>query len=131
MVPIELTESAAFLSIQIKGLTKDLKEAGFSLDLDDFGSGYSSMMSLSTMPFDVVKIDKSLIDLIDDKQGDVVLEATIQLAKKLGKKVVAEGVEEKYQLEALRKLGCDLIQGHYFSKPVKETEFVEMLKTRC
>lgn len=131
MVPIELTESAAFLSIQIKELTKGLTEAGFSLDLDDFGSGYSSMMSLSTLPFDVVKIDKSLIDLIGDKQGNVVLEAVIHLAKKLGKKVVAEGVEDKYQLEALRKLGCDLIQGHYFSKPVKEAEFVEMLKTRC
>lgn len=130
MVPIELTESAAFLSIQIKELTKGLTEAGFSLDLDDFGSGYSSMMSLSVLPFDVVKIDKSLVDLIGDKQGDVVLEATIHLAKKLGKKVVAEGVEEKYQLEALRKLGCDLIQGYYFSKPVKEAEFVEMLKTR-
>ncbi len=128
LVPLELTESAAYRSIQIKELTENLRDAGFSLHMDDFGAGYSSLSSLYRLPFDVIKLDKTLIDFIGDDKGDRTLHHIIQLAQEFGMKVVAEGVETSEQLEFLKKLNCDAIQGFYFSKPVTQEEFLELLR---
>jgi len=116
-IPIELTESAAMDSFQIKELTQKLKEAGFGLHMDDFGTGVSSLASFNILPFDVIKLDKSLVDFIGDPGGDELLKHTISLAHFKNMKVVAEGVENEEQLEFLRGLGCDVIQGYYYSAP--------------
>lgn len=128
LVPIELTESASVEGARILELTQSLVEAGFSLQMDDFGSGYSSLSGLSVLPFDVLKLDKSLVDQIGNKRGNIILKNTIKIAQELGMKVVAEGVEEHEQVEFLRKYGCDMIQGYYYSPPKKQEIFEEILE---
>ncbi len=116
-VPIELTETAALYSIQIQGLTEKMVNVGFMLHMDDFGSGYSSMTSLNVLPFHVLKLDKALIDYIGNSRGDQVIQHTIALAHGLDMKVLAEGVEKKEQVEFLKKMQCDEIQGFYYARP--------------
>ncbi len=126
-ISIELTESFAIENDQVEKLCVDLVNAGFRLDMDDFGSGYSSMSGLVTLPFSVVKLDKALVDRIGEPKGEILIEYAIILAHKLGMSVVAEGVENDWQTKFLENMGCDLIQGYYFSKPVPKEEFFEML----
>lgn len=126
-VPIEITESAALESKKVQKFADAFSDAGFSLQMDDFGAGYSSLHSLNVMNFDVIKIDKSLTDDIGNGNGDKLLTHTIALTRELGMKVVAEGVETKDQLQFLRKQGCDAIQGYYFSKPLSLREFERVL----
>lgn len=123
-VSLELTESTAFSSDQMKALVEELKTAGFRIDMDDFGTGSSSLASINILPFDVIKIDKSLIDFIGSPAGDELVKHTIELAHFKKMKVVAEGVETKAQLEFLRSLDCDAIQGYYFhpQMPYEECE---------
>lgn len=125
-VPIELTETAALYNVQIKELTEKLVETGFQLHMDDFGSGYSSMTSLNMLPFNVLKLDKSLIDFIDQERGRQVIRHTIALAHGLGMEVLAEGVEEKGQVDILKGMDCDEIQGFYYSRPLPYEEFCKM-----
>ncbi len=117
-VPLEITETTRKTDVAIKELTEQLKEAGFKIHMDDFGSGLSSLESLNILPFDVVKLDKSLIDYIGTSGGNELLRHCIELAHFKELKVVAEGVETKEQLEFLRAMNCDYIQGYYFSKPL-------------
>jgi hypothetical protein len=107
-----------------------LRDLGITFALDDFGTGYSSLNYLRKFPFDIVKIDKSLInDIHRDKTEYEIVEGIIALCHKLKKSVVAEGVELKEQLDLLQKLHCDEIQGYYFSKPINHSDFRERLKT--
>ena len=108
-------------------MTEQFKAEGFKLLLDDFGNGYSSLSTLNTMHFDTLKIDKSLIDYIGDKNGEKLLHYMIRLAQSLGLTVTAEGVENKAQLEFLRGMKCDDVQGFYFSKPVPLAEYEDIL----
>ena len=124
-VPIELTETAALYNVQIRELTEKMVHAGFELHMDDFGSGYSSMTSLNQLPFDTLKLDKSLIDYIENTRGMEVIRHTIALAHSLGMQVLAEGVETAGQVALLRELDCDEIQGFYYSRPVPWEEFVD------
>lgn len=117
-VPLEITESAAVNNSEISHLTQKFHDAGFKLLLDDFGSGYSSLASLNDLQFDTIKLDKSLIDHIGDHNGEEVLRHTIELVQELGMSITAEGVETADQLEFLKALHCDDIQGYYFSKPL-------------
>lgn len=126
-IPIELTETAALYGIQIQGLTEKLVDAGFFLHMDDFGAGYSSLISLNVLPFHVLKLDKSLIDYIGNPRGDQVIQHTIALAHGLDMTVLAEGVERKEQVEFLRKMKCDEIQGFYYSKPLPYEAFDALL----
>ncbi|MGN1405769.1 MAG: EAL domain-containing protein, partial [Erysipelotrichaceae bacterium] len=123
LVPIEITESAAINSQNIKPIADKFAQAGFVLHMDDFGSGNSSLNGLNILHFDVVKLDKSLIDFIGDKNGELILTYTIALGKELGLHLVAEGVENYNQLQFLKNNGCDEIQGYYFSKPLPLNEF--------
>ena len=127
LVPIEITESATDVGQRIMNLADKLKDAGFSLHMDDFGSGYSSLSSLGTIAFDVLKLDKSLVDQIGSDRGNTVLKHTIMIAQELGMKVVAEGVEDKEQVSFLRLAGCNMVQGYYYSAPKNEDIFVKML----
>lgn len=125
LVPIELTESAAIDSKYIKELMTDLKGAGFMLHMDDFGSGVSSLASLNVLPFDVLKLDKTLIDQIYDEGGVEIVRHTIELAHFKNMKVVAEGVETREQLEILKDLECDMIQGYLLGKPMPYEDTIE------
>lgn len=127
LVPIEITESAAIDNENIKALADRFHSKGFSLMVDDFGAGYSSLATLNMKCFDTLKIDKSLIDYIGDFSGEKLLEHTIALAKDLGLNVTAEGVETEEQVDFLRKINCDSIQGYYYSKPLPEQEFKKLL----
>ena len=124
-VPLEITESATIYSREIEGLMNNLKRKGFALHMDDFGSGVSSLASINILPFDVVKLDKGLIDLIGDRSGDELVRHTIELSHFNEMTVVAEGVETENQLELLKKLNCDTIQGYFFSPPVPSDKALE------
>lgn len=127
-VPIELTESATLYSEKIMEITDQLVKAGFKLHMDDFGSGYSSLTSLNELNFSTVKLDKSLIDYIDQARGKKIVQQAIDLGHGLDMKVVAEGVESKEQKDCLKEMNCDMIQGFYYSKPLKQEDFIEKLR---
>ncbi|HCE07052.1 MAG TPA: hypothetical protein DEQ40_00330, partial [Oxalobacteraceae bacterium] len=96
---------------------------------DDFGTGYSSLAYLKRFPFDFVKIDRTFItDLTDNPEDAAIATAIIAMAHSLGLRVVAEGVETDSQLQFLRALGCDEMQGYYFSPPVPAAAFAVMLR---
>ncbi|ETT81107.1 hypothetical protein C176_20414 [Viridibacillus arenosi FSL R5-213] len=127
---IELTERTVMNSEKetIRKLVL-LKQLGFKLSIDDFGTGYSSLSYLVQFPLNYLKIDRSFIQHIcslDDKQA--VVDAIIQMAHRLHMKVIAEGVEQREQVQLLRKMGCDMIQGYYYSKPLPLDEFIEFLE---
>jgi len=106
-----------------------LKEIGFKLSIDDFGTGYSSLGYLVRFPVDYLKIDKSFIQHIvlqSDKQA--IVDAIIQLAHRLNMQVIAEGVESEQQVNQLSRMGCDFIQGYYYSKPVPMEELIKFLQ---
>lgn len=122
-IPLEITESAAIGGEDIKPLADMLTNAGFSLHMDDFGTGQSSLSDLNTLSFDVLKLDKSLIDHIGDKKGEMLLSYIVALSRELNVRLIAEGVESKEQVEFLQKNHCDMIQGYYYSKPLPQEEF--------
>jgi diguanylate cyclase (GGDEF)-like protein/PAS domain S-box-containing protein len=126
---LEITESAVMSNQDYaEKVLNRFKELGFHLTMDDFGTGYSSLAYLKRFPFDSVKIDQSFVRGIPANSDDVaIVEAIIAMAHSLQLKVVAEGVETEEQLALLRKLGCDTIQGYYFSKPIPSNEVVMLL----
>ncbi|MBO5607056.1 MAG: EAL domain-containing protein [Treponema sp.] len=130
LIEIELTESAFFddKKALISTILK-LKDYGFSVSMDDFGSGYSSLNSLKDMPLDILKLDAEFFrGESADTRGKIVVSETIRLAKSLDMRTVAEGVEVKEQVDFLAEQGCDMIQGYYFAKPMPGKEFEERMK---
>lgn len=127
-VPIEITESVALENLKIKPIADAFANQGFQLHMDDFGSGRSSLNGLNVLHFKAVKLDKSLIDFIGYKNGELVLSYTMALGKELGVQLVAEGVETASQLLFLKHNGCDIIQGFYYSKPLPVAEFEALLQ---
>ena len=126
---LEITESAVMSNQEhAEKVLNELKSLGFHLTMDDFGTGYSSLAYLKRFPFDSVKIDQSFVRGIpQSKDDEAIVEAIIAMARSLQLKVVAEGVETKEQYDFLRTLGCDQIQGYYFSKPIPASEVVKLL----
>ncbi len=127
----EITESGIMTNEResIKKLLR-LKELGASVSIDDFGTGYSSFSKLKDYPVDTVKMDKSFIDpLPHDRKASIIASAIIDLAHTLSFSVVAEGVENREQLNFLDTIFCDQFQGYLFSKPVPEHEFKALLAT--
>lgn len=127
---LEITEDEVLDdSKRIVMLLKEIKELGVKIALDDFGVGYSSFSYIKILPIDTIKIDRSLLSKIEDDSKTVSIIATlINLAHTLDLDVVAEGVEIEDQLELLKMLQCDKIQGYYISKPVHEDEFVKVIE---
>ena len=123
---IEITESLGVSNEAVFKKVKVLHDLGFQIELDDFGSGQSSLGTIKDIPMDVIKLDVSFARALD-KQKEIV-QMIISLAHALGHKTVAEGIETDDQLETLRELGCDFIQGYYYSKPLPEAEFREYLR---
>ena len=125
LIEIELTESAFFDDKNaLISIIRKLKEYGFTVSMDDFGSGYSSLNSLKEMPLDVLKLDADFFRNDEgDGRGQIVVSEAIRLAKNLNMRTVAEGVEEKSQVDFLAEQGCDMIQGFYFAKPMPKEEY--------
>lgn len=127
MLELEITETIDDRQINMKAL--QLKEAGYKLLMDDFGSGYSSLNILLETPFDVIKLDKKFIEnMMDSEKGRLILEHVVLMADKLKLGILAEGVETKEQIELLQNIGCDHVQGYYYSKPMPEEEFIKILR---
>jgi diguanylate cyclase (GGDEF)-like protein len=128
-IEIEITESMLMKSVDrnIKYLLK-LKDLGASIALDDFGTGYSSFNHLTKLPIDVLKIDRTfVIDMIENHKSRWIIENIIQLSHKLGISVVAEGVELKEQVDYLKTILCDIVQGYYYSKPESFENAISLL----
>lgn len=103
----------------------DLRNKGYKISIDDFGTGYNSLMTICEIPFDIIKIDKYFIDRLARPEIKVLIDHIIKVCHKSKVIVVSEGVETKEQFEALKELGCDMIQGYYFSKPLLPEEYME------
>ena len=111
---------------EISSILSKIKEAGFRIAIDDFGTGYSSLSLLANMPIDTIKIDKTFIDKIEQKDEDMI-EIIMLIAKKLKLKTVAEGVENQTQVDFLKENQCDILQGYFLSKPIKFKEFRNLI----
>ena len=129
MLEIEITESVAMENVEANmSILRSIKEIGITIAIDDFGTGYSSLSYLKQLPVDILKIDRSFIfNLINSPEDKAIVTAIISLAKILGLKVIAEGVENIDQLNLLKAMDCDEAQGFFFSKPVTERELPVMM----
>ncbi len=133
---LELTESAAGINPEIvDNNIRRLHDYGVRIALDDYGTGYSNVKRVTTLPIDQVKLDKSFVDMVDDPQMWIVIQDTISMLKEMGKEVLVEGVEEERVARMFTNIntdliqGCELIQGFYFCKPIPAHEFIEFIKT--
>jgi EAL domain-containing protein (putative c-di-GMP-specific phosphodiesterase class I) len=129
LLKVEITESAIAEDSQLViDAIGRLREAGFTVLMDDFGSGYSSLNMLTALPIDVLKLDMQFIRNICGNQKDCRLVGImIEIARLLDVPVIAEGVETKEQVDLLKKMGCDVIQGYYFSKPLTAEDFSALI----
>lgn len=128
----EVTETAySTVASNNRNVLLDMKRIGVKFYLDDFGSGYSSFSTIRDYDFDVVKLDMGFVQKIGTTtKANAVIQAIIDMAHAIGSKVVAEGAETKEQVDALREMGCDYIQGFYFSKPLPQEEFEALLNAQ-
>jgi EAL domain-containing protein (putative c-di-GMP-specific phosphodiesterase class I) len=122
---LEITESAYTDNAKmLLDVVERLRGIGFKIEMDDFGSGYSSLNMLSSMPIDVLKMDMKFIkNIVHNETDRRLVELILDIGRLLHIPVVAEGVENKGQLEILRRGGCDLVQGYYFSRPLPAEDF--------
>ena len=105
-------------------ILKELKKIGFIVEMDDFGSGYSSLNLLKDMPVDILKIDMQFLSN-DSKRANIIIKNIVRLARDLNIVPLIEGVETQEQYEMLKTFGCQLFQGYFFNKPLNVTDFVQ------
>ncbi len=129
---LEITESAYTQdSEQIISTVNRLRELGFRIEMDDFGTGYSSLNMISSLPIDALKLDMKFIhDAFRDGKDTRLIEIIIDIAEYLGVPTIAEGVETVDQVNVLRRLGCHLVQGFYFSRPVPASEYETFIEEK-
>lgn len=128
-INLEITETAAVSSQDsLLENMKALESYGISFSLDDFGTGYSNMDRVSSMNFNIIKLDKSFVNVQRSIRRDIVLDNTVKMIKSLGMKIVVEGVESAEILQRFADLRCDYIQGFFFSKPLPKDEFITYIK---
>ena len=127
---IEITESAYAENAQgLIEVLESMRKKGFKIEMDDFGTGYSSLGMLTEIPIDILKIDMSFVRSMEKHEKNKrMVELIIDIAKFLKVPCVAEGVETESQLRTLRRMGCDVIQGYFFSKPVSPEDFVKFIE---
>lgn len=130
-IMIEVTESIFMEELDfVIDILEKLKSHGIMLSMDDFGTGFSSLSLLRTLPLNELKIDKSFIDdVLQEEKNHGLVENIIEIAQKLNMQTVAEGIESKAQAEVLAQFGCDIYQGYYFSKPLSYSQLEAYLKT--
>lgn len=131
MLKLEITESAYVENpVQLIDVVNKLKKRGFIIQMDDFGSGYSSLNTLKDVPVDVIKLDLKFLSGDDNSgKGGTILNSVVRMAQWLNLEVIAEGVETIKQANYLQSIGCDLVQGYLYSKPVTIDEFEKMLES--
>ncbi len=132
LITVEIVERTFLDDVErAAAVMKRLKERGFRFSVDDFGTGYSSLSYLSHLPIDFIKIDRAFINnMIKQESARAIVESVVYMAKRLGMKTIAEGVETREQLEMLDRLGCDYIQGYLFAKPMPESQLYTFLDER-
>ena len=125
LLELEITET---MEEHVSQAARDIKEQGFKLLMDDFGSGYSSLNILLETPFDVLKLDRKFMEnmMVSDK-GRLILKHVIIMAEQLKLGLIAEGVETREQVDMLKQMGCDQVQGYYYAKPMPSEEFYQQL----
>ncbi len=128
MLPIEITESSAIGGIDLMSKTiEKLHHLGYKVEIDDFGSGYSSLYILNDLMVDVIKLDIRLLKGRMRGRGGAIINAIVQMAKWLDTPVIALGVETMEQADFMRSIGCSYVQGYLYSKPLADNEFIHML----
>ena len=125
MLEVEITETAVMRDVASTAETlAALRRLGVHVSIDDFGSGYSSLLYLHRFAVDAIKIDRSFVESIGvDPQGEAICDAVLRLGQALGTRVIAEGVETEAQLDFLRRRRCDEVQGYLIGMPVRAEEF--------
>ncbi|MBO5377778.1 MAG: EAL domain-containing protein [Ruminiclostridium sp.] len=133
-IEIEMTEMSDFNDYEaFRNLVNKLKANGVTTSIDDFGTGYSSLNLLTDFMFDIVKLDKSFIDNIirnNSKTDEIVVRNIVRMINELKMTSIAEGVETAEQADFLEDIGCGMVQGYLFDRPLPEEEFINRLKTR-
>ena len=126
---LEITESAVIMDVPKQAaLIEKLQAEGFVVEMDDFGSGYSSLNTLKDIPVDILKLDMKFMEKSKNtKRSADIVQMVVAMADKLGMPVIAEGVETKEQADFLGRIGCDIIQGYYYAKPMSMEEFEQLL----
>ena len=123
-IDLEITESATIdENIDTLKILNNIKAKGFLISIDDFGTGYSSLSMIQSMPFDILKIDKVFVDQANLDSNQNIINYIMLIAEHLGVETIVEGVETKEQVDLIRKINCDIIQGYYYSKPLPKEEF--------
>ena len=127
---VEITESTVVGGIkQVNKIIEQLHECGYLVEMDDFGSGYSSLNVLKDISFDIIKLDMMFLrEETESNRGGIIVSAVMRMAKWLGMPVIAEGVETVKQADFLRSIGCESIQGYLYSKPLPEDQYEEKLR---
>lgn len=130
LLRLEITESAYVDNPrQLIDVVRELQQRGFIIEMDDFGSGYSSLNTLKDVPVDVLKMDMKFLSSKDaDPRTNCILQSIINMASRINLPVIAEGVESKEQADYLLSLGCNLVQGYFYAKPMPESEFERLLE---
>lgn len=127
-INLEITETSVDYDPEITDRNiSGLHGMGFKFSLDDYGTGYSNIRRVVSLPLDIVKFDKSFVDEMDDPKMWIAIVNTVNMLKKMDKKILVEGVEDERTLKRFIDLGCDYIQGFYFSKPLGQAEFLEFV----
>lgn len=131
-IEVEITETSLIDDFEsVIGRLGELREAGVRISLDDFGTGFSSLSYLKSLPIDTLKIDKSFVDtLLTDHNTKIITESIIYMVKRLGYETIAEGVETQEQFQYLKELSCDVIQGYCMGRPMPEEGIRQLLENR-
>lgn len=127
LIELEMTETTVVEDLFVaKGAAEAVKNLGFIVSMDDFGTGYSAFNILKDIEIDILKIDKEFFrNLENNKRAQIIIETIVKMCKRLKIKTVAEGIETKEQVDFLKHIGCDIIQGYYFSRPITVQKFEE------
>lgn len=129
-IRFEITESAYMdRPEQLIEVVKEMRSEGFVIEMDDFGSAYSSLNMLKDIEIDILKLDMKFLAGENTRRSEIIISSVIRMAKELGLKVIAEGVETRQQADMLLDFGCEIMQGYYFSKPVPADEYEKLLQS--
>ena len=130
MINFEITESVAAKDYEhLANVIDQLKQEGFRFSIDDYGTGYSNMISLFSLGAEIIKIDKSVLwNSGKSELGMTLLKTSIEMVHKMQKKALMEGVETESHIRILKELGCDYLQGFYFSRPLPKDEFIRLIE---
>lgn len=131
---IELTENTVFEDVEhLSQIISEIRSLGFGCSMDDFGSGYSSLNLIQDIPVDTLKLDKVFFrkSVAEEGRSEAVVSSIISMSKALSMETVAEGIEERFQVDMLKRLRCDYVQGYFFARPMPVSQFEQLIYNRC